>query len=294
MLVNREDQSYFRKRKSFNLGGELISLDSPIVMGILNITPDSFYDGGKYLTEKGLLTRAEQIINEGGKIIDVGAYSTRPGARDVTVEEEVGRLAPALKIIRQRFPEFPLSIDTFRSEVARTLINDYGPCIINDIAGGTMDDKMFATVAGLKVPYVLMHMQGTPATMQKNPVYSNVVNDVIFFLSKQVEKLKLLGVNDIIIDPGFGFGKLTCHNYELMNRLDAFKIFKLPLLAGVSRKGMVWKTLNIKPEEALNGTTVLNTMALLGNADILRVHDVKEAVQTIKIVEQLRECSPKE
>jgi dihydropteroate synthase len=294
MLVNREDQSYFRKRKSFSLGGELISLDSPIVMGILNITPDSFYDGGKYLTEKGLLTRAEQIINEGGKIIDVGAYSTRPGARDVTVEEEVGRLAPALKIIRQRFPEFPLSIDTFRSEVARTLINDYGPCIINDIAGGTMDDKMFATVAGLKVPYVLMHMQGTPATMQKNPVYSNVVNDVIFFLSKQVEKLKLLGVNDIIIDPGFGFGKLTCHNYELMNRLDAFKIFKLPLLAGVSRKGMVWKTLNIKPEEALNGTTVLNTMALLGNADILRVHDVKEAVQTIKIVEQLRECSPKE
>jgi dihydropteroate synthase len=294
MLVNREDQSYFRKRKSFSLGGELISLDSPIVMGILNITPDSFYDGGKYLTEKGLLTRAEQIINEGGKIIDIGAYSTRPGARDVTVEEEVGRLAPALKIIRQRFPEFPLSIDTFRSEVARTLINDYGPCIINDIAGGTMDDKMFATVAGLKVPYVLMHMQGTPATMQKNPVYSNVVNDVIFFLSKQVEKLKLLGVNDIIIDPGFGFGKLTCHNYELMNRLDAFKIFKLPLLAGVSRKGMVWKTLNIKPEEALNGTTVLNTMALLGNADILRVHDVKEAVQTIKIVEQLRECSPKE
>jgi dihydropteroate synthase len=294
MLVNREDQSYFRKRKSFSLGGELISLDSPIVMGILNITPDSFYDGGKYLTEKGLLTRAEQIINEGAKIIDVGAYSTRPGARDVTVEEEVGRLAPALKIIRQRFPEFPLSIDTFRSEVARTLINDYGPCIINDIAGGTMDDKMFATVAGLKVPYVLMHMQGTPATMQKNPVYSNVVNDVIFFLSKQVEKLKLLGVNDIIIDPGFGFGKLTCHNYELMNRLDAFKIFKLPLLAGVSRKGMVWKTLNIKPEEALNGTTVLNTMALLGNADILRVHDVKEAVQTIKIVEQLRECSPKE
>ena len=287
-------QSYFEKRKFLNLGGELISLDSPLVMGILNVTPDSFYDGGKYLTEKSILARAEEIIAEGGKIIDIGAFSTRPGAKQISASEEINRLAPAVRAIREKFPRTPLSIDTFQSEVAKNIVDEFGPCIINDISGGTIDVKMFEAVADLKVPYILMHIQGTPETMQKNPSYTNVVNDVILFLSQRVEKLKLLGVNDIIIDPGFGFGKLTNHNYELMNRLDSFKIFKLPLLVGISRKGMVWKTLGIKPEEALNGTTVLNTLALLGNADILRVHDVKEAVQAVKIVEQLRECNKNE
>lgn len=291
MLLNQNGQSYFEKRKSLNLGGKLISLDSPLVMGILNVTPDSFYDGGKYLTEKSILSRAEEIIAEGGKIIDIGAFSTRPGAKEISASEEISRLAPAVKAIRGEFPQIPLSIDTFQSEVAKTIINDFGPCIINDISGGTMDEKMFEVAADLKVPYIVMHIQGTPENMQNNPSYTNVVNEVILFLSQRVAKLKLLGVNDIIIDPGFGFGKLNSQNYELMNRLDCFKIFKLPLLVGISRKGMVWKTLGIRPEEALNGTTVLNTLALLGNADILRVHDVKEAIQAMKIVEQLRECS---
>jgi dihydropteroate synthase len=294
MLLNKKSQSYFEKRKSINLAGDLISLDSPLVMGILNVTPDSFYDGGKYLTEKSILNRAEEIIAQGGDMIDVGAFSTRPGAKGISAKEELSRLAPAVKAIREKFPQVHLSVDTFQSEVAKAIVNDFGPCIINDISGGTMDDNMFETVADLKVPYILMHIQGTPENMQNHPSYTDVVNEVIFFLSQRVQKLKLLGVNDIIIDPGFGFGKLTGHNYELMNRLDSFKIFKLPLLVGVSRKGMVWKTLGISPEEALNGTTVLNTLALLGNADILRVHDVKEAVQTVKIVGQLRECSKNE
>ncbi len=288
MLINQADQSYFNKKKYINLSGGLIDLTFPVVMGILNVTPDSFYDGGKYITEKAILDRAEEIISGGGEIIDVGAISTRPGSIEVSIEEELVRLKPAFKAIRKNFPQMHLSLDTYRSEVAKIMVNEFGPCIINDISGGTMDEKMFEVVGGLKVPYVLMHIQGTPDNMQKDPSYNDVVNEVILFLSQRVQKLKLLGVNDIIIDPGFGFGKLTSHNYELMNRLDSFKVFKLPVLAGVSRKGMVWKTLGIKPEEALNGTTVLNTLALLGNADILRVHDVKEAVQVCKIVAQLR------
>jgi len=289
MLINQKEQSYFDKRKSINLAGELIDLSSPIVMGILNVTPDSFYDGGKYQTEKSILNRAEEIISQGGKIIDIGAFSTRPGSKEVSLKEELNRIVPAVKAIRDKFPQMHLSLDTYRSEVARIIVDDFGPCIINDISGGTMDEKMFEVVAGLKIPYILMHIQGTPGTMQDHPSYTDVVNEVILFLSQRVQKLKLLGVNDIIIDPGFGFGKLTSHNYELMNRLDSFKIFKLPVLVGISRKGMIWKPLGIKPDEALTGTIALNTLALLGNADILRVHDVKEAVQVCKIVNLLRE-----
>jgi len=288
MLINQKEQSYFDKRKSINLAGELIDLSSPIVMGILNVTPDSFYDGGKYQTEKSILNRAEEIISQGGKIIDIGAFSTRPGSKEVSLKEELNRIVPAVKAIRDKFPQMHLSLDTYRSEVARIIVDDFGPCIINDISGGTMDEKMFEVVAGLKIPYILMHIQGTPGTMQDHPSYTDVVNEVILFLSQRVQKLKLLGVNDIIIDPGFGFGKLTSHNYELMNRLDSFKIFKLPVLVGISRKGMIWKPLGIKPDEALTGTIALNTLALLGNADILRVHDVKEAVETIKITEMLK------
>ena len=195
---------------------------------------------------------------------------------------------PVFKLIKKNFPEALLSLDTFRSEVADFVVANFGPCIINDISGGTLDSQMFETVARLSVPYVLMHIQGTPQTMQNNPVYSDVVNDIILFLSERVQKLKLLGVNDVIIDPGFGFGKLFVHNFELVNRLDSFRIFQLPLMVGVSRKAMIWRLLNITPEESLNGTTVLNTLALLGGANILRVHDVKEAVQVCKIVSKLK------
>ncbi len=288
MLIAQEDNTCFKKKLSVNLGGELIDLSNPLVMGILNVTPDSFYDGGKYLTGKSILERAAQILEEGGRIIDIGAYSTRPGAKEITVKEELNRLIPAFKIIRKNFPGALLSLDTFRSEVVDFIVNNFGPCIINDISGGTMDNKMYETVAKHSVPYVLMHIRGTPETMQKNPVYSDVVNDIILILSEKVQQLKLLGVNDVIIDPGFGFGKLFVHNYELINRLDSFRIFQLPLMAGVSRKAMIWRLLNITPEESLNGTTVLNTLALLGGADILRVHDVKEAVQVCKIVSNLK------
>ena len=287
MLIKKEDQSCFVRKRTINVAGRLIDLSSPLVMGILNITPDSFYDGGKYLTERDILKRAEEILSQGGQIIDIGAYSTRPGSKEISLNEELSRLIPAIKAIRISFPEAVLSLDTWRSAIAETIVNDSGPCIVNDISGGTMDDHMFETVARLKVPYVLMHIQGTPETMQKNPVYTDVVNEVIKFLADKVQRLKLLGVNDVIIDPGFGFGKLLNHNYELLNHLDSFKIFRLPLMVGFSRKAMIWRLLEITPEESLNGTTVLNSLALLGGANILRVHDVKEAVQACKIVSQL-------
>lgn len=287
MLIQNKNQSLFKKKSTINLAGELIDLTSPVVMGIINVTPDSFYEGSRYQSEKNIVERAAKIIEDGGRIIDIGAYSTRPGAKAISVEEELDRLIPAIKAIRFNFPEFPLSLDTFRSEVAKITIDEYGPCIVNDISGGTMDEDMFETVARMQVPYILMHMKGTPGNMQKNPVYSDVVKEIILFFSKQMQQLKLLGVNDVIIDPGFGFGKLPVHNYELMNRLDSFKIFQLPMMVGVSRKAMIWRLLEIAPEESLNGTTALNTLALLGGADILRVHDVKEAVQVCKIVSNL-------
>jgi dihydropteroate synthase len=288
MLIPKEVESFFKKKLSINLAGELIDLRNPIVMGVLNVTPDSFYDGGKYLSKKNILKRAAQILEEGGRIIDIGANSTHPGAKEISTEEELQRLIPAFKIVKANFPDALLSLDTFRSSMAESIINQFGPCIINDISGGTMDVNMFETVARLRVPYVLMHIQGTPETMQKNPVYTDVVNEIVMLLSERLQQLKLLGVNDVIIDPGFGFGKSLVHNYELMNRLDSFKIFKLPLMIGVSRKAMIWKLLEISPQESLNGTTALNTLALLGGADILRVHDVKEAVEVCKIVSKLK------
>ena len=289
MLFQKNDTPFYRPKRSIQLNGQLIRLDQPVVMGILNLTPDSFYDGGRYQSEKAALLRAEEILEQGGLIIDVGAISTRPGAAAVSENEEINRLLPSIKAIRKHFPQVILSVDSYRSAVITRVVNETGGCIVNDISGGMLDDKMFETVALLGIPYILMHMQGTPQTMQQNPSYQDVVKEILLDLSEKVNTLKLLGVNDIIVDPGFGFGKNTVHNYELLNRLDSFRLFELPLLVGLSRKTMIWKLLGITPDASLNGTTALNTLALMGGADILRVHDVREAVETIKLVSKLKQ-----
>ncbi len=288
MLYQKNADPFYRKKKSLQLNGQLIMLDKPIVMGILNLTPDSFYDGGRYQTEKEILQRAEEILVQGGTIIDVGAASTRPGAMEVSADAELERLLPAIRSIKRNFPGAILSVDSYRASVISTIVSETGDCIVNDISGGTMDAEMFETVAGLGLPYILMHIQGTPQTMQQTPTYQDVVREILLDLSKKVNTLKLLGVNDIIVDPGFGFGKTIAHNYELLNHLDSFRLFELPLLVGVSRKAMIWRLLEITPGESLNGTTVLNTLALLGGADILRVHDVREAVETIRLVSKIK------
>jgi len=252
-------------------------------MGIVNVTPDSFFDGGKLKGESELLAHVEKMVNEGASILDVGAVSTRPGSQLVSTKAELERLLPAVNAIRSHFPEIPLSVDTFRSWVAVRVIDEIGPVMINDISGGSLDSKMFETVARLKIPYVLSHIQGTPLNMQENPQYDDVVKDIGAFFSEKVKRLTKLGAEEILLDPGFGFGKTLDHNYELLNRLDAFKVFQLPVLVGLSRKSMIWKSLETNVDDALNGTTVANTMALLGGADILRVHDVKEAVEAVKM-----------
>lgn len=254
-------------------------------MGILNVTPDSFYSESRCDQKNAIADRVEQIINEGAKIIDIGGYSSRPGAIDITPEEEYQRLAQGLEIIKRIAPEAIISVDTFRAEVARRCKKDWDVDIINDISGGTLDEKMIDTVAELQVPYVLMHMRGTPATMQQFTRYRNVTDDVICELSKKIVTLRSKGVNDIIVDPGFGFSKTLEQNYEMLNHLEKFHSMKLPILVGISRKSMIYKALDITPEMALNGTTVLNTIATLKGAHILRVHDVKEAVEAIKIVQ---------
>ncbi len=280
--------TFFCKKTTINCKGKILNLQHPIVMGILNITPDSFYDAGKNNSETTVLKKVEQMLVEGASIIDIGATSTKPGAKIVSQEEEILRLLSVLKIVIKQFPEIIVSVDTFRSDVAEMAIKE-GAAIINDISGGEMDEKMFETIARLNVPYILMHMQGTPQTMQQNPEYNDVVKEIVFILSGKVEKLKQLGVKDIIIDPGFGFGKTVAHNYQLLKNLNCFNFFDLPILVGVSRKSMINKVLNIKPNEALNATSVLNTIALINGADILRVHDVKEAMEAIKLFEMLIE-----
>jgi dihydropteroate synthase len=282
--------TFFSKKKLLNIKGELISLESPIVMGIVNVTPDSFFDGGKYVDEEAVLERVSQVISEGGLIVDVGGYSSRPGAAEISEEEELKRVIPAIKIIRNNFPNVIISADTFRSNVAYKAI-EKGADIINDISVGSIDKRMFDVVAELNVPYIMMHMQGTPQTMQLHPEYKDVTQDIIYYFSEKIDTLYQKGVSDIILDPGFGFGKTVEHNYTLLKNLQAFNMFELPVLVGLSRKSMINKVLNISPKDALNGTTVLNTLALLNGADILRVHDVKQAIEAVKLVEYYKNNS---
>ena len=278
--------TFFSRKKTINCGGKLLTIDKPLVMGILNITPDSFYDGGFYVSEIDQIKQTEKMLEEGADIIDIGAISTRPGAKEVSKEEELKKIVSLIELLLKNFPEINISVDTYRADVAKIAIES-GAKIINDISGGVFDSKMFETVADLNVPYIMMHIKGTPENMQINPNYSDVVKEIIFFFSQQIDKLKKIGVNDVIIDPGFGFGKTLENNYELLKKLDNFKIFELPLLVGFSRKSMINNVLNTKPSEALTGTTVLNTIALMNGANILRVHDVKPAIEAIKIVNKL-------
>jgi dihydropteroate synthase len=271
---------------TINCKGTLVDVASPKVMGILNITPDSFFDGGKYKNESEILNQTEKMLSDGATFIDVGAYSSRPGAKHISEEDELNRIVPVINLLIKNFPEIIISVDTFRSKVALETIN-IGAAIVNDISGGKMDKKMFETVADLQVPYILMHMLGTPQSMQLNPVYIDVTQEIISFFAEQIHKLHQLKLNDVIIDVGFGFGKTNTHNFEILKNLSLFKSLDAPILAGISRKSMLYKTLDISAQEALNATTSANTIALLNGANILRVHDVKEAVEAVKIVNQI-------
>lgn len=269
--------------KSIRIEGKLLDFSSPIVMGIVNLTNNSFYAGSRINNSKDLLKRFEQILLQGGKIIDIGACSTRPGAKPIAEETEIKKLKNALILGKKQFPEALFSIDTYRSKVVEEVTSSCGEFIVNDISGGTLDDRMFETIARYNVPYILMHIQGTPENMQHAPKYNDVVNDLLLWFSARLQKLKNMGVSDIIIDPGFGFGKTIEHNYELLKRLNDFQIAGHPILAGLSRKSMIYKHLGNTPDDALNGTTALNAIALMKGADILRVHDVHEAKETIDL-----------
>jgi len=279
----------FPQKNTLVLGGRLNETSPPLVAGILNVTPDSFYDGGNYLDEREIAGRLEQMASGGADIIDVGAFSSRPGAAPVPEEEEWRRLEKALRLAQKYVPQIPVSVDTYRASVARKAVEGYGVAMINDISGGDMDSGMFRTVAELQVAYVMMHMQGTPATMQEDPHYGNVVQEILTIFSKKIDLLSELGVTNVVLDPGFGFGKTLEHNYQLLKGLQAFRETGLPVMVGVSRKSMIWKLLGTSPGEALTGTIVLHTLALLEGADILRVHDVREAKETIKIVKYWKE-----
>ncbi len=279
--------SIFNIPQSFNAQGKLVSLHEPIVMGIVNVTHNSFYAKSRVQDSKAIKQRVEQILTEGAKIIDVGAYSSRPGAEDISAEQEWERLKQVLDIIRENYPDVLVSVDTFRADVLEKAIQQYNINIVNDISGGNLDENMFSVVGQYKMPYILMHMQGTPQTMQNNPQYTDVVKDMLIYFAEKKEKLISLGVKDIILDPGFGFAKTTEHNFQILNRLNEFDILELPMLIGVSRKSMIFKTLDITPDESLNGTTVLNTISLIKGAKILRVHDVKEAVEAVCLYQKM-------
>nr|WP_321374999.1 dihydropteroate synthase [uncultured Bacteroides sp.] len=274
--------------KYINVNGRLLDLSTPQVMGVLNVTPDSFYSECRAQTDEAIADRARQILEEGASIIDIGAYSSRPNCVDISPEEELNRLRYALKILNEVHPDAIISVDTFRASVAEVCVKEYGVAIINDISGGEMDKNMFDTVIDLQVPYIMQHMQGTPQNMQDSPHYDNLMRETFLYFSEKIQTLHDRGLNDIILDPGFGFGKTLDHNYELLSHLEEFKIFELPILVGLSRKSMITKLLDIPTTEALNGTTVANTIALMKGADIIRVHDVKEAVQAVKIVQKCR------
>ncbi|MCV9931766.1 dihydropteroate synthase [Flavobacterium sp. LS1R47] len=269
-----------------NCKGQLIDLSVPKVMGILNVTPNSFFDGGKYDSDEAIVAQVGKMLADGATFIDLGAYSSKPSAEFVSEEEELNRIVPAVKLILNHFPDALLSIDTFRSEVAKGCIES-GAAIINDISGGNLDDKMFEVIAKYNVPYILMHMRGTPQTMQSLTDYDDLVKDMLFYFSEKVAQARNLGINDIILDPGFGFSKTLDQNYEVLEKMELFNLLELPVLAGFSRKSMIYKELNTSQQEALNGTTVLNTISLTKGAKILRVHDVKEAVECVTLYNKI-------
>jgi len=283
--------TFFPENHSLNCRGKLLDLSRPAVMGILNVTTDSFYDGGLYLDPKAILKKVARMVDDGADIIDVGAMSTRPGSEPMPEETEYSRLAEAIGIIRKNYPDLPVSVDTYRPEIARKIITQSEADIINDISAGGETEEMFAVVTDLKVPYILMHMQGSPQTMQKDPHYKDVVDDILLFLAEKTMKLRKAGITDIIVDPGFGFGKTVDHNYLLLAHLNVFKVLGLPILTGLSRKSMISRFLNTGAGEALNGTTALNMYALMQGSSILRVHDVKEAVETRNLFCKLRQSS---
>lgn len=283
MIVSLATKGYM-KYKSLNIKGEILPLDEPAIMGILNVTPDSFFSGSRKETEKEIDERIQAILSEGGTMIDLGGYSSRPDAAVVDEEEEMKRLLTALERLTRHYPDTVISVDTFRSGIARRCVEDYGVAIVNDISGGSLDPAMFRTIAELQVPYVLMHMRGTPKTMQQQTDYADLTGEILHYFAARARELHLLGVNDVIIDPGFGFSKTLDQNYSLLSHLNDFAILELPVLVGVSRKSMIYNFLKTTPEESLNGTSVLNTIALLNGADILRVHDVKAAKEAASLV----------
>lgn len=276
----------YNQSKTLNIRGKLIDLSAPKVMGILNVTPDSFYDGNRYTSDDSILIQAEKMLAEGAMFIDVGGYSSRPGAEDISEQEEINRSVHAVKIIIKKFPTAILSIDTFRSEVARQAILE-GASMVNDISAGEQDQNMFAAVAKLKVPYIVMHMRGTPQTMKTLTEYENLIKEITNYIQQKISMLEILGVKDVMIDPGFGFAKTATQNFQLLEHLDYLKVMNKPIVAGLSRKSMIWKTLGVKVEEALNGTTALNMTALMKGATILRVHDVKEAIEVVRLYTSL-------
>lgn len=275
---------------TLNLRGKLYPLDEPQIMGILNVTPDSFFAESRTSDNEQIAARVKQMMDEGADMIDIGGYSSRSGADDVSPQEEMERLRRGLRIVRKLYPDVPISVDTFRADVARMCIEEEGADLINDIAAGMMDRQMFKTVARLGVPYIMMHMQGTPETMQLDPHYNNLRREVMLYFAERIDRLCQMGAKDIIIDPGFGFGKTVEHNYELMNHLEDFSVFNLPILVGISRKSMIYKLIGGTPQTSLNGTTVLNTIALTKGAHILRVHDVKQAVEAKRIWQATTKC----
>lgn len=269
-----------------NCKGQLIDLSNPKVMGILNVTPNSFFDGGKYKNEEEIISQVDKMLSEGAAFIDIGAYSSKPSAEFVSETEEIERIVPAIEVILKHFPNALLSVDTFRAEVAKASIES-GAAIINDIAAGELDENMFDVIAKYNVPYIMMHMRGNPQTMQSLTQYEEIVKEMLFYFSEKVKKARALGINDLILDPGFGFAKTIDQNYEVLQKMELFNLLELPVLAGISRKSMIYKTLDITPQEALNGTTFLNTIALTKGAKILRVHDVKEAVECVTLFDKL-------
>lgn len=285
-MDERRKINEFYLKMTINCKGQLVDLSTPKVMGILNVTPNSFFDGGKYKNESEMLSKVGKMLSEGATFIDVGAYSSKPSAEFVSEEEELQRIVPIINLILEYYPETLISIDTFRSDVAKVCIEN-GAAIINDISAGNLDDNMLETIAKYNVPYIMMHMRGTPQTMQAMTSYENIVKEILFYFSERIAQARSHGINDLIVDPGFGFAKTLEQNYEVLQKMELFEILELPLLAGVSRKSMIYKTLNSTAEEALNGTTVLNTIALTKGAKILRVHDVKEAMECVTLFNKI-------